>query len=171
MKKREIKMYKIKFTLGSAYGSGHGKKEEYIVESNISGEKLVEVHNDCLTKLGFEISDIVGDYDNRSILPNILVKLFTINILKKDDEIIQELHDEAKELGIIDFDITVEKISELYSKMKYLYLESIESSVVLSLWLDIIKYLEPSFKYYVCTSSDIFDLKSFITGPGYGLYH
>ncbi len=51
-------MYKIKFTLGSVHGSGHGKKEDYIVESNISGNQLVKVHESCSQRLGFDISDV-----------------------------------------------------------------------------------------------------------------
>lgn len=159
----------IRFTLGSMYGSGHGKKEVYIVRSNLDGNHLVELHKVMKTELGFEIEEILGDYEERSLNPTIVESLNSLLLLPQDLK--EELFETAEDLNIKDFNFTKEKVTELYNKMDYLYFETIDNIFVLKLWLSILKFLDPSFEYEILGDDVIYNLNSDISPPGYGLFH
>lgn len=159
----------IRFTLGSIYGSGHGKKEVYIVKSNLDGNHLSALHQVIKTELGFEIDELVGEYEECSLKPSIVETLHSLSLLP--EELKEELFENSEDLKIKDFSFTKEKVAELYSEMDYLYFETIDNIFVLNLWLSILKFLDPSFEYEILGDDVIYNLNSNINPPGYGLFH
>lgn len=162
-------MYKIRFVIGDHSHDGHGRKEVFIVSSNKSGQDVVDLHRLCKSKLGFDISDILSDYNKNIISSKILLILLQHNIIKQDDVLIEELIEEAEEYQIKDFELNITKIEELYSKFYY-DLETVNQSYVLNLWFNILKYLDPNLTLKIIQERDIFKLDSYVGSPGYGLF-
>lgn len=168
-------MNQIKFILGDPSGDGHEKNDSFIVLSNLSTDVLTKVYNSCKTELGFDIRDIAGEYGERCIKASIFSTLISKGIITKEDNFYQDLLETYKEYKEeVELDLEGEEldltqsdhIQGIYDCMRYKYLDSIDPQSLLYLWLNILKYLEPNFKYKVVQDT-IPVISSHI---GYGLY-
>lgn len=169
-------MIKIEFTIGDPSGDGHEKSDSFIVQSNLEVNKLQIIHQSAKQKLGFDIRDIAGEYGEHTIKPVIFAKLISLNIIKEEDDIYLDLLaayeeykaevDDSLEGEELDLSQT-EHIQIIYDCMRYRYLDSLDPEVVLYIWLDILKYLEPTFEYKVEENT----MPTMSCHIGYGLYH
>lgn len=140
------KTYLIKFPIGALWGSGHGKKEEFLIASNLNISQLSGIHESCEAILGFKISDMCCDYGEDTLKTNISDILVKLKII-------------TPEYAEISFEDTV------------------YTSDLLDIWLSILKYLCPSFKYTLLDSTiDVMGktcnpkTSHYIDIPGYGLF-
>lgn len=60
-------MYKFRMSIGDWSDDGHGKHEDFIVESNVPVQTVREVHFSMKDKLGFSIENICSDYEGSMI--------------------------------------------------------------------------------------------------------
>lgn len=169
-------MNKIKFTLGDPSGDGHEKSDSFVVQSNLDVNTLQTLHQSVKKELGFDIRDIAGEYEEHSIKSHILSKLISLNIISKEDGVYLDLLESYKDYKLeIDDSLDGEEldlsqkdhIQIVYDCMEYKSLDSLEPEVLLYIWLDILKYLEPTFEYKV----EVDRMPTMSCHIGYGLYN
>lgn len=59
--------YKFKIQIGDISGAGHEKSKEYIIESNLASDRLVEIYKKTAENIGYSPSDFCEEYDDNSI--------------------------------------------------------------------------------------------------------
>lgn len=144
--------YKIKFTIGSLWGSGHGKKEQYIVASSLPVEDLQKIYIKSVDLLGFDICDLCRDYGECYLSEELYYKI-------------------AKAL---DFKEVLDRDDEYWEEENYKYILD-GPDELLSIMLKSLKKTEPELKLEVV--SDVIPDFHSIQGagdlkiPGYGLFH
>lgn len=60
-------MYKFRMSIGDWSDDGHGKHEDFIVDSNVPVQTVREAHFSMKDKLGFSIENICSDYEDSVI--------------------------------------------------------------------------------------------------------
>jgi len=132
----------VKFPIGDPSADGHGHCDYYIVKCNKSMNELHSIHTSCKKKLGFEIGDICGEYEENTLNPEILDKLTTAGILA----ILPECDREEITLG-----------------------EGLSSETVIEIWLTILKKLDDTLVYKIVGDDELPTFNP-IDHPGYGVF-
>ena len=69
--------FKIQFPIGDWSDDGHGRCENYLVNSNKSTQEVREIHFSCSEKLGFDIGKICKNYEDSELSLDVFDKLKT----------------------------------------------------------------------------------------------
>ena len=72
--------YTFQMTIGSLYGSGHGKKDIFTFKSNYSAEDVAKITMKFKESFGFNFSDIARDYGDNTLKPDVIKILKSFNI-------------------------------------------------------------------------------------------
>lgn len=87
------------FPIGDWSGDGHMRSEEYMVRSKKPVKDVREAHFRAPERLGFEIGDICGEYEESKIKEEILAKINPLGYEFKDsDEIDGAIHPTGREV-------------------------------------------------------------------------
>ena len=128
------------FPIGDWSDDGHGKCQYFRVSGDKSIKKVERAHNKCEEKLGFNIRDICGDYEEREIDIDIQNKIIKAKIKYRDPECDDEL------------DV-------------WHYFEDMWTDQLVHLWVDILNHIDPSLNLNVEK-----DFPMLTPGPGYGMF-
>lgn len=145
--------YKIKFTIGALWGSGHGQKETFIVSSSQPVDYVQKIHIKSIDLLGFDIGLLCSDYEECYISKEIYYKLQKILDWENDPEIDEAFWEEWND------EYVLQGPDEL-----------------LSIWLSCLMKIDSSLKLKVVDKKDIPDFHVVKDGknlnvPGYGLFN
>lgn len=148
--------YLIKFPIGDWSGNGHERCDWYVVKSNKPVEELREIHFSCKEKLGFTIGNLCEEYQEYRV-----------------DAVLSE---KLLELGILDV-VVDGPIEALILDKNGRYIPD-GTEGLLKLWLEILKYLDPTFEYEIDNEKKIPCINFYgpdsknrhLDTPGYGLF-
>jgi hypothetical protein len=146
----------IRFPIGDWSDDGHGKCEYFLVTSNMSVDKVRDIHHNVKSILGFDISDICCDHE--------------------DSELSLDIFDKLKAADYsIEWDTDDEAMGRYFSSEHARYMGPEE---VFNLWIGILMFVCPDLVLIPC-SIDYDDIHFYgtdeqgrhINSPGYGCFY
>lgn len=152
---------RIKVPIGDWSDDGHGKCDYYFVNTNKTLEELFDLHFLASEKLGFNIGEMCGRYEEYRLKPDMVEKLLAANISKYISRVVSEFNNPL---------ITEEDFRDYPG----------DTRNMAELWFACMKYADPTMEYKVDEEEKVPTLYNWscpakyghkFNGPGYGLFN
>lgn len=134
--------YTVKIPIGDWSNDGHGKCDYFYITSNKSASEIDAITARVHGVLGFRIGDICDEYE----------------VMELDGEIIEHL----TEAGFV---LTKQHVEDPATDDLFM-----TSEHVLHLWMDILKFIDPTFEYSMFDRDAGVQLVDHRDIPGYGVF-